>query len=174
MSLVFAFAGLCNIVFFKTLPESLVLFLFAVYMDYVDGVLARYTNSVSARGAYLDGISDRFVEAMIIVSLMLYGIPDIFVSSNILLLLLLFFGTTMTSYVRVYADHKKLVTDKNELVRMGGLLERFERVSLLLLSMFLSLVYGVHIISYMVIVLIVLSSITVFQRINYSLTKGKK
>ncbi len=170
-SLVFGIAGMGTAFLYQKFSLSLALFLLAFVMDYADGVVARFTNRVTALGAYIDGVADRFVEAMIIISLVLFGIPDVFVDSNVLLAAFLFLST-MTSYTRAYADHKKLVTDKNKLTEMGGVLERFERVSILLLSMAASLFYGRQVISYAVTVLAILSFVTVCQRIQYSVKEA--
>ncbi len=170
-SLLFGAAGMGAVLLRGNFSAALALFFLAFIMDYADGVVARFTNRVTALGAYIDGVADRFVEAMIIISLMFYGIPDVFVDSDVLLAAFLFLGT-MTSYTRAYADHKKLVTDKDRLTKMGGILERFERVSILLASMAASLFYGRQIISYAVAVLAILSFVTVCQRIHYSIKEA--
>ena len=51
----------------------------------------------------------------------------------------LIFGASMTSFVRAYADHRGVVKDPVELKRMGGLLERLERLMLLYTGMLLGL-----------------------------------
>ncbi len=170
-SLVFGVAGMGAAFLYADFPVSLALFFLAFLMDYADGAVARSTNRVTALGAYIDGVADRFVEAMIIISLMPFGIPNVFIDSNVSLAALLFLST-MTSYTRAYADHKKLVTDKDKLTEMGGVLERFERVSILLASMAASLFYGRQIISYAVAVLAILSFVTVCQRIHYSIKEA--
>ena len=53
--------------------------------------------------------------------------------------MVLIFGAMMTSFVRAYADHRGIVKDPAELKRMGGLLERMERLMLLYAGMFLGL-----------------------------------
>lgn len=173
LSLVFGALGFLVAITYKNLAQSLVLFFAAFVLDYVDGAVARYTRKTTRAGAYIDGVSDRFVEAFIIVSLMFYEIPGIFVDSKIALAVLLFLGT-MTSYTRAYADHKKAVVGENKLREMGGLLERFERVSILLVSIALSLNYGTKMISYAVLLLNLLAAVTVMQRILYSVKEAGK
>ncbi len=139
----------------------------------MDGAVARYSKQETKKGAYIDGISDRFVEAFIIFGFMFYKLPSALGDVNIMLAALLFFST-MTSYARSYADHKGLVTSEKELRQMGGLLERFERVFILLASAAVSLVYGAEIISYSIILLVLLSAVTVAQRIFYVLRRSKR
>ncbi|MFH0890229.1 MAG: CDP-alcohol phosphatidyltransferase family protein [Candidatus Aenigmatarchaeota archaeon] len=172
-SLVFGAVGAIIVVAQKSFAYALAFFIIAFIADYADGAVARFRRNETKLGAYFDGIADRFVEAMIIVSLMFYGVPDFLTDSRILLALLLFMAT-MTSYSRAYAGHKKLVTDPKRLVAMGGILERFERVFVLLLSMLASLFYGAQIISYAAAALLLLSSLTVLQRIAYSAKEGRK
>ncbi|MBI2085176.1 MAG: CDP-alcohol phosphatidyltransferase family protein [Candidatus Aenigmarchaeota archaeon] len=170
LSLIFGGAGFLLASIYGNLIASLVLFFLAFFFDYVDGAVARYSKLETKKGAYIDGISDRFVEAFIIFGLMFYKIPNVLVDANILLAVLLFFST-MTSYARSYAGHKGLITNEKELMRMGGLLERFERVFILLSSVSISFIYGAEIISYSIILLVLLSAITVAQRIFYVLRR---
>ena len=173
LSVVFASLGFSSLAIFRNLYVSSVLFFFAFLSDYADGAVARYSKLETRKGAYIDGVSDRFAEAFMIFGLMFYKIPDVIVDANILLSALLFFST-MTSYVRAYADHKKIVTNEQELREMGGLLERFERVSILLVSIAASLIYGAGIISYCVVMLVLLSAATVAQRVFYVLRRSRK
>ncbi|MBI4176823.1 MAG: CDP-alcohol phosphatidyltransferase family protein [Candidatus Aenigmarchaeota archaeon] len=171
MSLAFGAAGLATSATHRGFGLSLTLFFAAFLLDYVDGAVARYTGNITKAGAYIDGISDRFVEAFILTGLMFYSLPSVFVDPKISLAVLLFLGT-MTSYSRAYADHRKIVTNERKLREMGGLLERFERISILLAAMALSFYYGPAVISYTVILLIVLSFVTVAQRILYSVREA--
>lgn len=173
LSLLFGALGLFVSIYYQNLSQSLALFFAAFALDYVDGSVARYTGKTTRKGAYIDGISDRFVEAFIILGLMFYDIPGVLTDSKISLAVLLFLST-MTSYSRAYADHKKLVVDEGRLREMGGLLERFERVSILLAAIALSLYYGTQVISYAVLLLSLLAAVTVLQRIFYSIRGANK
>ncbi|MBI4168133.1 MAG: CDP-alcohol phosphatidyltransferase family protein [Candidatus Aenigmarchaeota archaeon] len=171
LSLVLAVTGFAFSAVYKDLGKSLALFFAAFAIDYVDGAVARYTRKTTRKGAYIDGVSDRFVEAFIMVGLMFYELPNVLLDSKIALAVLLFLST-MTSYTRAYADHKKIVTGADKLRSMGGLLERFERVSILLISVAISFYYGTWVISYVVLSLILLSFVTVMQRILYSVKEA--
>lgn len=117
------------------LAVGLGLFAAAAFVDVVDGAVARELDAATPFGAYLDGMTDRFVEAALLFGLMLFGYQDWLVPGWLWLASLLFFGTTMTSFARAYADHQGVVTDPDRLDAMGGLLERAERVLLVFVSM---------------------------------------
>ncbi len=173
LSMVFGLLGFLSLAIFRSLHAASVLFLLAFLLDYVDGAVARYSKSETKMGAYIDGVSDRFVEAFMIFGLMFYRIPSVIIDANISLALLLFFSV-MTSYVRAYAGHKGIVTNERDFGKMGGLLERFERVFILLSSIVISFIYGTELISYSVAVLILLSAVTVGQRILFVLQRPGK
>ena len=104
----------------------------------VDGSVARATGQVSLRGAYVDGVVDRYVELFTCLGLLLYvGRTEFLYLPSEAWFVLLIFGSIMTSFVRAYADHRGLVKDPGVLKRMGGLLERLERLMLLYVGMFL-------------------------------------
>ena len=119
----------------EELAIAIVLFALAGAIDAIDGAVARARDEASAVGAYLDGMVDRVVEAALLFGLMLFGYPDWIVPGWMWLALLLFFGTAMTSFARAYADHRNVVTDPAQLADLGGLLERAERLLLIVSSM---------------------------------------
>jgi phosphatidylglycerophosphate synthase len=145
------------------LAYALFLFALAAAMDAIDGGVARVMGKVTNYGAYLDGMTDRFVEAAMLFGLMLFGYPDWMVPGWMWLTGMLFFGTTMTTFSRAYADHRKVVTEKELLDRMGGILERAERLMLIFASMiayFIMPVYATYIMAFGVL----LAAVTVLQR----------
>jgi len=78
--------------------------------------------------------------------------------------LLLFIGSAMVSYARAYADHRKVITDEKKLRKMGGILERAERLLLVFIGMALFYV-DVAYLNAAIIVAAILSCITLVQRI---------
>jgi len=48
----------------------------SVFLDVVDGAVARHTKTASSRGAYIDTIVDRYVEAIIIFALLFITLPE--------------------------------------------------------------------------------------------------
>jgi len=148
---------------------ALGLFVVSGILDAVDGAVARVTGKTSNFGAYLDGMVDRLVEALLYVGLMLYGLPDLsYAGVNapmwLMLALLLFFGGAMVSYSRAYADHRKVVTDEKALRRMGGVLERAERLCLVFLGM-LAFPACPTCLNYAVLLALALSLVTLAQRV---------
>ncbi|MDH7596214.1 MAG: CDP-alcohol phosphatidyltransferase family protein [Methanothrix sp.] len=161
-SLPFAFAGM--LLLGRGDPiAGLLMFLAAGAMDVIDGAVARATGTVTFLGAYIDGVIDRYVEIMLIVGLMLYlgGRIDLRLS---LLFSLLIFGSLMTSFVRAYADHRGLVRDQEALRRMGGLLERAERLMLLYACIIAGL-YSMDLVVLMLTITALLANLTVIQRV---------
>ena len=164
LSIVPAIFGFISLAYWHRLDYALVLFATSALIDGIDGGVARVTGSVTALGAYLDGMFDRIVEGLLLFGLMLYGLPDYLMPAFFWIALLLFAGTGMTSYARAYADHRKAVTDEKKLRKMGGILERPERLVIVFAGMmasFWSLLYLTQILA----LASVLACITVLQRI---------
>jgi len=150
---------------------GLVLFILSGLIDAIDGAVARVTKSVSNLGAFLDGIIDRYVEILLYFGMLFYLSAE--VGSYLLgfWVTLLVFGALMPTFVRAYADHRNVVTEPEEHRRMGGFIERFERLVLIYVGMFLGL-YNTVWLFYAIVAVAVLSNLTAIQRIffvvNYS------
>lgn len=135
------------------------LFLLSAFLDLVDGSVARVTGRVSRLGAYLDTVVDRYVEAIIVLGLILIPLPDVLFPMEGWILAYLF-GGMMTTYVKAAAKEKNLVVSEIK----GGLLERAERLLILLIGIIaapFSLVY----LSYVIVLLAILTNISALQRI---------
>lgn len=172
LSIIPAVAGFAALAYHR-LAIGLILFVLSGFMDMVDGAVARAINSTTARGAFIDGVLDRYVELLLILGLTVYlGRTEFLSAPSEAWMILLLFGAVMTSFVRAYADHRGIVSDANELKRMGGLLERAERLILLYVAMLL----GLFNLSWMMIVLAitaVLANATAIQRIIFALMRKK-
>ncbi len=156
----------------QNLAAGFVLFVMAGLMDLIDGAVARHTGKVTRIGAFLDGVTDRFVEFLMILGLYLYGIPALHIPGELWLLILLSAGTFMTSFVRAYADHKKVIF-KEELWLMGGILERPERLIVIYASMLAGLYNPLYITSAIAFGAM-LAVVTVMQRIQFVLKYGDR
>jgi phosphatidylglycerophosphate synthase len=155
------------------LAYGLVLFALSAFIDIVDGTVARITNQATDRGAFIDGVVDRYVELLLYIGLLLYvGRGEFLNLPNEAWFMVLMFGALMTSFVRAYADHRGIVTDPDELKRMGGLLERLERLMLLYAGMFLGL-FNTEWLMAVIAITAVLANATVLQRIVFAMRKGK-
>ena len=168
ISLVPALAGLTAMVMHQ-LALGLAMFALSAFIDIVDGTVARVTNQVSDKGAYIDGVVDRYVELMLYLGLLIYiGRGEFFGLPNEVWIVLLIFGGLMTSFVRAYADHRGIVKDPGELKRMGGLLERLERLMLLYFGMFLGL-FDIQWLMAVIALTALLANATALQRIRFAL-----
>ncbi|MFC2154811.1 CDP-alcohol phosphatidyltransferase family protein [Candidatus Altiarchaeota archaeon] len=159
----------------SNLPLALVLFVLSGFLDIIDGAVARVTKSVSNLGAFLDGIIDRYVEILMYLGLwfFLQGTPEFVLPTSIWVMLLIF-GALMPTFVRAYADHREVVTDHDDQKRMGGLIERFERLTLIYLGMFLALVYTGQALLYAIALTALLTNLTAMQRILFVVQYRRK
>jgi len=152
---------------------GLVLFSLSAFIDIVDGTVARVTGQASIKGAFIDGVVDRYVELLLYLGLLFYlGRGEFLGLATEVWFMLLFFGSLMTTFVRAYADHRGLVKGEAELKKMGGLLERFERLMLLYAGMFLGL-FNMQWMMAVVALTAVLANLTAFQRIAFAIRHGK-
>jgi len=151
------------------------LFLFSGFMDMVDGAVARATGQASKVGAFLDGVLDRYVEGLLILGLMFYLGPEVhFLVPIGIWIVLLVFGSLMTTFVRAYADHRGLVKDQEILAKkIGGLLERAERLMLLYLGMIGALIFSETWLVGAIVLAAILSNLTAIQRILLSIKYGR-
>ncbi len=164
LSIVPAIIGFVSLAQWHRMDYALISFAASALIDGIDGGVARVTGSVTNLGAYLDGMFDRIVEALLLFGLMFYGLPEYIVPAFFWIALLLFAGTAMTSYARAYADHRKALTDEKKLKKMGGILERPERLILVFAGMVASFWSPLYLT--MVLALAsMLACITVLQRI---------
>ena len=163
LSIVPAIFGFASLAYWRRMDYAIALFAASALIDGIDGGVARVTGSVSTLGAYLDGMIDRIVEALLLFGLMFYGIPDYLVPNYFWIALLLFAGTGITGYARAYADHRKVITDEKKLRKMGGLLERPERLILVFLGMVASFWNPLYL-TQAIALASALAVVTVFQR----------
>lgn len=142
-------------------------FIIAAFIDMIDGAVARVTGRATKFGAYLDTIMDRYVEGIIIFGLLFASLPGFYISACAWIFLY-FFGCFMTTYAKAAAKEKELV--EKEL--RGGLLERAERLIILFVGILLA-AYKPLYLTYVIVVLAVLSNITALQRIWIARSAGK-
>lgn len=139
-----------------------VLVLISGLFDILDGALARFTNNTTRFGALLDSTFDRLAEAALFIGLLVLYVGK----GDIILITLLFLamvGSFLTSYVRARAEGLGLECQ-------SGLFTRVERVIILVLGLLFNQI------PIAVAILVVLSFVTVGQRIVYvwRQTRSKK
>ncbi|MRR37240.1 CDP-alcohol phosphatidyltransferase family protein [bacterium] len=170
LSLLPAVAGMAALIHGR-LGWGLLLFSLSAFIDIVDGTVARVTGQASIKGAFIDGVVDRYVELLLYLGLLFYlGRGNFLGLATEVWFMLLFFGSLMTTFVRAYADHRGLVKGEAELKRMGGLLERFERLMLLYAGMFLGLFDSEWLMA-IIALAAVLANLTALQRIAFALKR---
>jgi archaetidylinositol phosphate synthase len=114
-------------------------------------------------------VVDRYVELLFYLGLMLFvGRGEFLGLPNELWFMLLIFGAIMTAFVRAYADHRGLVKDERELKKMGGLLERGERLLLIYAGMAAG-IFDIELLMAVVALTAVLANATALQRIWFAL-----
>ena len=95
---------------------------------------------------------------------MFYSLPEVIVDAKIWLAAVIFLGTCMPSFVRAYADHKGVVSQDKALA-MGGILERSERLILIIIGLAGGMLYSMEVFVYSLILASALSLVTIIQRI---------
>lgn len=144
------------------------LLLVSSFLDLVDGSVARVTGRVSGLGAYLDTITDRYVEFIVILGVLLAGIPGFYLPATVWVLLYLF-GAMMTTYAKSAAKEKEIF----ETEISGGILERAERLILLIIGLFLAALNPLYL-TYIIALLALLTNITAIQRIWIVVGRAKE
>lgn len=168
LALVPAAIGFFALIYNQLLLGAL-LFMASGLIDAIDGAVARVTGAVTNLGAFLDGVIDRYVEIMMYMGILVFlsnnYTPDILIPHYYWIAILIF-GAIMPTFVRAYADHRGVVTEPEDHRRMGGLLERAERLCFIFAGMVLGY-FNTVLLIYMVAATAVLSNITAFQRIIF-------
>lgn len=150
----------------KMYAFALVVFIFNA-VDMLDGIVARSQNKVTAFGGFLDSTVDRFADFMVIVA---FGFAEIVQWGTVLALVML---TYLISYIRSRTE----LAANGKLVANVGIMERTERLLCIFIGLLLYAVWthvnihGQNIMSLTFLVIILLSAITVAQRIMFAYKK---
>lgn len=155
----FLFAVISGILYFRgsaSLNFAALCLLLSGIFDMLDGAIARATSRVSKFGGVLDSVVDRAGELIIYSGVILGGFTDVTIG------LLALSSSLLVSYTRARVEAEGLA-----LVSIG-LAERAER----LIILFMSTV--IHQIQWGLIVIIVLSIVTLAQRLSYAYTNLRR
>ncbi len=131
-----------------------ILLLASGFCDALDGVLARIYGQTTIFGGFLDSLLDRYADAIVLSGVIIGGLCDPFAG------LLAVIGSLLVSYSRARAEAAGI---KMETV---GLAERAERLVILMVASFLSILW-LYALSWGVIVLAIITNVTVLQRAAY-------
>jgi len=163
LSVLIALCGGIVIALTGNLIAGIILFALSAVFDAVDGAVARARKQTSKYGGFLDGIADRFVEAIFLFSFMFVTLPDFIVQAKIWLAGVIFLGTCMPSFIRAYADHKEVLTNK-EALALGGICERSERLVILIIGLVAGISLSMEYFVYSLAIICVFSVVTIVQR----------
>ena len=130
------------------------------FCDALDGALARIHGETTTFGKFLDSFLDRYADAIILCGIIFGGLCDPLWGFITLI------SSLMVSYTRARAEALGV---KMEAV---GIAERAERLIILATASFLNIVWSTTL-YWAVIVLAVLTSLTVLQRVVYFLRASK-
>lgn len=123
-------------------------------MDILDGALARTIGKITRFGSVLDSFVDRVEESIYLLSLIILGFPGIMIIITLAI-------SFLVSYLRALGEKYNLK------VEGIGILERGERILLLIVSI-TGIIINYKLISIIaLLILIVLGFITILQRIFY-------
>ena len=155
------------------LPMAFLAFLLAMFFDVLDGAIARGRGEATRLGAFLDGIADRVVEFLMLSAIFTLDMEVVIFPHQWWVVIILFFGSLMTSFVKSYARYHDLMK-KEETERMPGILERAERVLLLLISFGLYIAGYPLYASYVLVFTAILSFVTFLERFFYVVENARK
>jgi archaetidylinositol phosphate synthase len=141
--------------YLNLLPMIIICLLLIEFFDQLDGVIARLQGPTKL-GAFLDSTLDRYGDAAIFIGIILGAYIDPFLG------FLAFIGAFLTSYTRARIEGLH-----NKSLGGVGLLERTDRVPLLLIGAIFQFFFT-DAIWWTMILMIIGSHITVFQRILYA------
>jgi len=147
---------------------SLIFFLLATILDFIDGAVARFLQKATKRGAYLDTISDRYVEGIILLGFLFLPLKGVFFLPAEVWIFLALFGSFLTTYSKAAAKEKGLI----EIEMKKGLLTRAERIILIFLAILLG-IFNLSWLLYPIIILAIFSNFTALQRIYLNLRPGQ-
>jgi CDP-diacylglycerol---glycerol-3-phosphate 3-phosphatidyltransferase len=149
----FGFVSSASIVFEHFLFGALAL-LMSGFFDMFDGALARSSGKVTIFGGFLDSVLDRYTDLLV-----MGGIFFFYIAHGSIRYASITFIATVGSAIIPYARAR---AEAAAIQCRSGLLERPERMVLLLTGLFIPAV-----LSFIMIILAVLTHITVIQRIMY-------
>ena len=128
--------------------------LFSGFLDVMDGAIARYHGRASKFGAFLDSTMDRFADAIIYIGIIFGGYCDWFVG------ILAIHSAITVSYVRSRAESQGAECNI-------GIAERAVRMIILMVGALVGYFIGDVYFTYIIYILVILSYITVAQRVLY-------
>jgi len=131
------------------------------FCDALDGALARVQGKITTFGKFLDSFLDRYADAIILCGIIFGGLCDLFWGFVALI------SSLMVSYVRARAEALGVEMEA------VGIAERAERLIILAAASFLSVVWSEDALYWGVIILALVTSFTVLQRVVHFFKASK-
>lgn len=157
--------------YFHSYFGTIFLFIIAACCDIIDGAVARHRNAASALGAYIDGVMDRFVDFAILFSFFFFNIHTPFMSLA-LWISIASFVVILPSFNVAYANHRKAVKDDDETL-IWRIMNRGE-IFVFMLLILISSIFNSLLAGYLLILLVLLCTITIFQTIAATIYHAKR
>lgn len=155
-SIIFGISSNKEVIFFNSVLVASILLLIAGFFDIIDGSVARITRKTSDKGAFLDSTLDKISEVVIFIGI---AIGDL---ANPILCMIAISSSLLVSYTRSRAE----IFGVN--LSGVGFGERAERLLILAVTGILPFQ---NFLEYGVVVIIIISIITVIQRISTTIKK---
>jgi archaetidylinositol phosphate synthase len=133
-----------------------ILLLISGFLDIIDGSVARASHRTSKRGAFMDSILDKFAETIVYGGIAFSGLV------NPILCMAALSSSLLVSYTRSRAE--SLGVDLKGI----GLAERAERLLIISLA---AIVPVMNAMSYALALVLILSIITLYQRLRHTYNK---
>ncbi len=152
LSLILMLIGFYILCTYSNILFFIITLLVSSILDAVDGAVARYTNQVTGFGSFLDSTIDRINDFIAIIGLAVLGLSTILVYPLVMVSFLI-------SYVRAKAESLGIKMEGE------GVIERSERLITLIITYIIILLVNKTIAEYIVLALLVLSIITLIQRL---------
>jgi len=146
-------AGVCLVVAFDYLILGGILLVVSGLLDLADGALARNYKKVTPFGGFLDSVLDRYSDLLVMLGILIHfmGQGD---ALHLIIAFIASIGIAIIPYARARAEAARIPCTT-------GMLERPERLLIILVGLFFNLL------PYAFIILAVLTHVTVIQRILY-------
>ncbi len=136
-----------------------ILLLLGGFFDMLDGAVARQESRVTPFGGFLDSVLDRYADQFVLFGILIY-FAQLQQVRWVIFTAIAIIGTTVTPYARARAEN---IIDSCRV----GILERPERVIVLAAGALFGYV------TYAILIVMVLSNVTVFQRIYHTYKKAR-
>jgi len=155
-----------SLVMYGHIKSSVFVFLLSGLFDLIDGAVARQSGQASHRGAFLDGCMDRVVDFLILFSYFYIPLATPLMPPE-KWIYIAGFVVILPSFIVAYANHRQAVPDPDEKI-VWRILNRGEMFALMMLVLIIAQ-YSALWAGYLLVTLVVLSSITVVQSFSLAM-----